>query len=89
MNIAEFGEWQGGPTRNEDWRRMVAEVFWTPTQANTARGDAMAHVRMDAMNKETLDQSVMEEDDLLNKLSQIYNVDESRVPLDPRPPNIP
>ena len=41
------------------------------------------------MNKETLDQSVMEEDDLLNKLSQIYNVDESRVPLDPRPPNIP
>lgn len=57
-------------------------------------GDSTAHVRMDAVNRETMDQyfallkDVMEEHSLFDKPSQIYNVDESGVPLDPRSPNI-
>ena len=49
---------------------------------------------MDAVNRETMDQyfallkDVMEEHSLFDKPSQIYNVDESGVPLDPRSPNI-
>ena len=57
-------------------------------------GDSTAHVRMDAVNRETMDQyfallkDVMEEHSLFDKPSQIYNADESGVPLGPRPPNI-
>ena len=72
------------------WRRFLERQ----PKLTLRRGDAMAHVRMDTINRKKLDQyfsllkSVMEEHDLLNKPSQIYNVDESGVPLDPRPPNI-
>ena len=46
---------------------------------------------LDAINKDTLGQyfsilkDVMEEHSLYDKPSQIYNIDESGVPLDPRP----
>lgn len=49
---------------------------------------------MHAINRETLDQyfSLLEdtltEHDLLDKPSQLYNVDESGVPFNPRPPKI-
>ena len=58
------------------------------------RSDSTAHVRMDAVNQETMDQyfsllgEVLMEHNLVDKSSQIYNVDESGVPLDPKPPNV-
>ena len=53
------------------------------------RGDNTAHVRMDAVNKETISdyfallQTVMQKHGITD-----YNVDESGVPLDPKAPNI-
>ena len=58
------------------------------------RGDSTAHVRMDAVNEDTLKHyfsllnDIMTEFDLHSKPSQIYNVDESVIPFDPRAPNI-
>ena len=58
------------------------------------RGDVTAHVRMDAVNSETLKQyftllsNVLTEHDLHSKPAQIYNVDERGIPFDPRAPNV-
>jgi len=52
------------------------------------QGDSTAH------DKETIDQyfsllhDTLSAHDLLNKPSQIYNVDESGIPLNPRPPKV-
>jgi hypothetical protein len=49
---------------------------------------------MDAVNEQTLNQyfdlleDTLKEHNLLNSPSRIYNVDETGIPLDPRPPNI-
>lgn len=95
MNIAESVANDKGVLKetriSEGWWRRFLEC---QPKLTLRRGDATAYVQMNAINKETLDQyfslvkSVREEHDLLNKPSQIYNVDESGVPLDPRPPNI-
>ena len=51
-------------------------------------------MRMDAMNKDTMDHyfallsDTLTTRGLLDKPSQIYNVDESGVPLNPRPPKV-
>ena len=58
------------------------------------RGDNTAHSRMNAMNLETVKQyfdlleDTLKELDLLLCPAQVYNVDESGMPLDPRAPNI-
>ena len=58
------------------------------------QGDSTVHVRMDAVNKETMEQyfsllyDTLSTHDLLEKPSQIYNVDESGIPLNPRPPKV-
>lgn len=59
------------------------------------KGDPTANVRMNAMaNTEALDnyfrllQEVMEDNELMDKPGQIYNVDESGMPLDHRPPHV-
>ena len=58
------------------------------------RGDNTAHVRMDAINSDTimhyfdLLESTLKENGLMNSPSQIYNVDESGMPLDPKAPSI-
>ena len=58
------------------------------------QGDSTAHVRMDAMNKETIDHyfgllhDTLSTNGLLDKPAQIYNVDESGVPFNPRPPKV-
>ena len=58
------------------------------------QGDSTAHVRMDAMNQETIDhyfsllKDTLSTHALLDKPSQIYNVDESGVTLNPRPPKV-
>ena len=58
------------------------------------KGDPTANVRMDSVNKETMDnyflllKDTLEKYDLLNNPSQLYNVDETGMPLDHRPPKI-
>ncbi len=56
--------------------------------------DPTAHVRMDSVNKKTicayynLLEKTLEKYKLTNSPAQIYNMDETGMPLDPRPPNI-
>ena len=58
------------------------------------KGDATANVQMDCLSPETMKQyfdllkDVLEENDLMEAPGQIYNVDETRMPLDHRPPKI-
>ena len=58
------------------------------------RGDSTAHIHMDAVNKKTMKQyfallkDVLDEFNLLSTPAQIYNVDESGVPLDFKTPNV-
>ena len=58
------------------------------------QGDSTAYVRMDVVNKDTiiiisLLCDTLTTHGLLDKPSQIYNVDESGVPFNPRPPKLP
>ena len=56
--------------------------------------DSIAHVRMDAISQESISQyfdlleSILKEHQLEDCPGQIYNMDETGMPLDPRPPNI-
>ena len=58
------------------------------------RGDATAAVRMDCVSKESMDsyfqllKGVLDEHGLSDNPSCIYNVDETGMPLEPRPPKI-
>ena len=58
------------------------------------RGDNSAQIRMNAINYDTINQyfnlleNTLTEHNLLQHPSQIYNLDESEIPLDPKPPNI-
>ena len=58
------------------------------------KGDSTAHVRMDAINAETLHQyfsllqDTLKEHGLMDKPHQIYNVDESGIPFDHKTPNV-
>ena len=57
------------------------------------RGDPTAHVRMDSTNKKTicayynLLEETLQKNDLSHSPAHIYNMDETGMPLDPRPPN--
>ena len=54
-------------------------------------GDATGHVRMNAVTKENMQnyfsmlRILLEENDLLSHPERIYNMDETGVPLDPKP----
>ena len=58
------------------------------------RGDPTANVRMDCLNEEIMEdyfimlKKTLLENDLMDKPEQIYNVDESGMPLDHRPPKV-
>ena len=75
----------------------VSEGWWwrfleRQSDLSLRQGDSTAHVRMDATNKETMDQyfSLLHETLVTHKIcdksAQIYNTDESGVPFNPRPP---
>lgn len=94
MGIAESIAVDKGVLKGEKisvgwWRRFLERQ----PNLTLRRGDSTAHVQMDAVNQETMDQyfsllgEVLMEHNLVDKPSQIYNVDESGVPLDPKPPN--
>ena len=77
----------------------VSEGWWwrfLEQQSNLSlrQGDSTAHIRMDAMNQETIDHyfsllhDTLVTHELLNKPAQIYNVDETGIPFNPFPLNI-
>ena len=57
------------------------------------RGDNTEHVRVDAVNEDTIThyfdllKQTLIDNSLINSPERIYNVDETGVPLDPRAPN--
>ena len=57
-------------------------------------GDATADVRMKALSRQNIEhyfnllKEIMDENDFSNHPERIYNMDESGIPLDPRPPRV-
>ena len=74
---------QSGRISQGWWRRFLERQ----KDLSLRQGDSTAHVRMDAMNRETIDHyfsllhDTLSTNGLLNKPAQIYNVDESGVPF--------
>ena len=72
------------------WRRFIERQG----DLSLRQGDSTAHVRMDAMNQETMDHyfsllhDTLSTHGLLDKPSQIYNVDETDIPFNPRSPKV-
>ena len=81
---------KGERISNGWWRRFLQR---NPT-ISLHSGDSTAQVRMQAINCENVEQyydllkEVLDEFDLENHSEQIYNMDESGIPLDPRPPKV-
>ena len=65
-----------------------------PKDLSLRHGESISPVRMDAVKEETMDhyfsllKDTLDEHNLRDKPEQIYNVDESGLPLDPKAPNI-
>jgi len=96
LNIAESYASQKGVLRKESG---ITQGWWRSFRDRQAdlslrRGDGTANIRMDAVNEETIShyfsllQDVMQKNGITNSPGQIYNVDESGVPLDPKAPNV-
>ena len=72
------------------WRRFLQRHLNVSLRA----GDATGHVRMNAITRENLQQyfklldDCMTEYDFANHPERVYNMDESGVPLDPKPPKV-
>ena len=72
------------------WRRFMERQ----PQLSLRRGDSTAHIRMNSVNRESMEsyfnllEGTLSEHDLMNHPAQIYNMDESGMPLDARPPNV-
>ena len=72
------------------WRHFIERQ----PQLSLRRGDATAHIRMDATSKEVIDayydllKTTLDDHGLTDCPAQLYNMDETGIPLDPRPPNI-
>ena len=72
------------------WRRFLQRH----PQLSLRSGDSTAYVRMNAMNEENLTiyfdllNTVLTDNDLKVHPEQIYNMDETGLPLNPRPPKV-
>ena len=81
--VNESGKLRSGHVSDGWWRRFKEHQG----DLSLRQGDSTAHVQMDAMNQETIDhyfmllRETLTTHGLLNKPSQIYNVDETGVPL--------
>ena len=95
MDIAETQAKRKGLFKKDDitqgwWREFMARQGDLSLQ----RGDNTAHVCMDAINSETIShyfgllKSTLQDNKLMKAPTQIYNVDESGMPLDPKAPNV-
>ena len=78
--VVSSGWWEGFKKRNPNYSLRVAEQI--------------AHVRVSSCTPETLDkyldtlQQTLEDNDLLSSPAQIFNCDETGLPLDPKPPKV-
>ena len=72
--------------------RMIHGVKPGPRPYLSPREEGTPGHFLDAVNKETMDHSLLYDTlsthDLLKKPSQIYNIDESSIPLNPRPSKV-
>ena len=77
----------------------VTDGWWTRffqrhPKLSLQSGDATAHVRMNAVSNEKLKhyfsllKKCLDENDLCSHPERIYNMDETGVPLDPKPPKV-
>ena len=92
LNIAELYAKQKGVLRKESG---ITQCWWRAFRdrqgdLSLRREDNTARVHMDAVNEDTISdyfallQTVMQKHGITNSPGQIYNVDGSGVPLDPR-----
>ena len=87
---AERGRLRADHVSGGWWRRFKERQG----DLSLRQGDSTAHARMDAMNQETMDHyfsllhDTLSTHCLLDKPSQMYNVDETGIPLNPRPPKV-
>ena len=72
------------------WRRFIERQ----PEIALCKGDSTAHIRMDAVNHTVIDgyfnllKECLDEHSLQDNPAQIYNVDETGMPLDPTPPRV-
>ena len=96
MNIAEYVAKEKGVLKKtritHGWFRRFLQRH---PILRLRKGDVTARVRIDAMNNRealesyfTLLKKIMEENKLTDKPGQVYNVDETGMPLDHRPPKV-
>ena len=90
-NVAkEKGILKSNRISNGWWRRFLARQ----PQLALRREDTTGHVRMDAINHENIQnyyqllKDVLDEHNLMDHPKQIYNMDETGMPFDPRPPKV-
>lgn len=90
-NVAsEKGVLRGKRISDGWWRRFLQRH----PNLSLRSGDATGHVRMNAMTEQNLSsyfdllRDCMLENDLMNHPERIYNMDESGMPLDPKPPKV-
>ncbi len=81
------------PRRRICWGKTQYLTAERQPQLSLRRGDPTAHVRMDATSREVidkyydlLDKKTLLEHKLIDCLAQAYNMDETGIPPDPRPP---
>ena len=86
----EKGVLRGARISDGWWRRFLQRH----PNLSLRSGDSTGYVRMNAMNRENLKhyfdllKSVLEENNLMNHPEQIYNMDETGIPLNPKPPKV-
>lgn len=87
---AEKGLLRGSHITDGWWKRFLQRH----PNLSLRSGDATGHVRMNAMTKENITnyfdllKKCIEENGLQNHPECIYNMDESGLPLDPKPPKV-
>lgn len=80
-------------------KNRISDGWWNKfikrqSELSLRRADSTAHIRMDSVNKESIQhyydllESTLKEHNLQDSPGQIYNMDETGIPLDPRAPNI-
>ena len=80
-------------------KNRISDGWWNKfikrqSELSLRRADSTAHIRMDSVNKESIQhyydllETTLKEHNLQDCPGQIYNMDETGIPLDPRPPNI-
>ena len=88
--VKQKGQLKGSSISNGWWERFLHRN----PELSLRSGDATAGVRMDALNKENIDsyfdllQSVFDQHNFQDHPEAIYNMDETGMPLEPKPPKI-